>query len=128
VSERNPYKTDLSDEQWVLVEPVIAAWKAARPSVSGHQSRYEMREIVNELLYQGRTGCQWDLLPHELPPRGAVMYYFTKWRDDGTDQIIHDLLRWQVREKARRKADPSLVVRHPERARGGRGARGVDGA
>lgn len=38
------------------------------------------------------------------------MYYFTKWRDDGTDQTIHDLLRWQVREKARRKADPSLVV------------------
>jgi transposase len=69
-----------------------------------------MREIVNALRYQGRTGCQWDLLPHDLPPRGAVMYYFTKWRDDGTDRTIHDLLRWQVRERARRKADPSLVV------------------
>ncbi len=58
VSERKPYKTDLSDEQWALIEPVIAAWKAARPSVSGHQGRYTMREIVNALLYQGRTGCQ----------------------------------------------------------------------
>ena len=86
MSERKPYKTDLSDEQWALIEPVIAARKAAHPSVSGHQGRYEMREIVNALLYQGRTGCQWDLLPHDLPPRGAVMYYFTKWRDDGTDQ------------------------------------------
>ena len=47
------YKTDLSDEQWALVEPVIAAWKAAPPSVSGHQGRYEMREIVNALLYRG---------------------------------------------------------------------------
>ncbi|WST74597.1 hypothetical protein OG762_08160 [Streptomyces sp. NBC_01136] len=56
------------------------------------------------------------------------MYYFTKWRDDGTDQTIHDLLRWQVREKARRKADPSLVVLGPERGRRGRGARSVDGA
>ncbi|MFG2887906.1 IS5 family transposase, partial [Streptomyces sp. NPDC048297] len=74
------------------------------------RGRYEMREIVNALLYQGRTGCQWDLLPHDLPPRGAVMCCFTKWRDDGTDQTIHDLLRRQVREKARRKADPSLVV------------------
>ncbi|UXY32139.1 IS5 family transposase [Streptomyces sp. HUAS TT20] len=105
MSERKPYKTDLSDGQWALIEPVIAAWKPAHPSVSGHQGRYEMREIVNALLYQGRTGCQWD-----LPPRGAVMYYFTKWRDDGTEQIIHDLLRRQVREKARRKADPSLVA------------------
>lgn len=76
VSERKPYKTDLSNEQWSLVEPVITAWKVAHPSVSGHQGRYKMREIVNALLYQGRTGCQWDLLPHEFPPPGAVKCYF----------------------------------------------------
>ncbi|WP_326611281.1 IS5 family transposase [Streptomyces scopuliridis] len=110
MSERKSYKTDVSDEQWALVEPVIIAWKGAHPSVSGHQGRYEMREIVNALLYQGRTGCQWDLLPHDFPPPGAVKYYFYIWRDDGTDQTIHDLLRWQVREKTGRKADPSLVV------------------
>lgn len=62
------------------------------------------------LLYQSRTGCQWDYLPLDLPPVGAVKYYFHKWRDDGTDQTIHDLLRWQVRESRGRKADPSLVV------------------
>ncbi|MET8405213.1 IS5 family transposase [Streptomyces sp900116325] len=100
----------MSDEQWALVEPVIAAWKAAHPSVSGHQGPYAMREIVNALLYQGRTGCQWELLPHDFPSPGAVKYYFYTWRDDGIDQTIHDLLRWQVREMGRRKADPSLVV------------------
>ncbi len=110
MSERKPYKTDVSDEQWALVEPVIAAWKAVHPSVSGHQGRYAMREIVNALFSQGRTGCQWELLPHGFPPAGAVKYYFYTWRDDGIDQTIHDLLRWQVREMARRKADPSLVV------------------
>lgn len=68
MSERKPYKTDVSDEQWALVEPVIAAWKPVHPSVSGHQGRYAMREIVNALLYQGRTDCQWDLLPHDFPP------------------------------------------------------------
>ncbi|MFH9859362.1 transposase [Streptomyces sp. NPDC017202] len=72
MSERKPYRTALSDEQRALVEPVIAAWKAAHRSVSGHQNRYGVREIVNTLLYQGRTGCQWDLLPHDLPPCGAV--------------------------------------------------------
>jgi transposase len=51
-----------------------------------------MREIVNALLYQSHTGCQWDYLPHDLPPVGAVKYYFYKWRDDGTGQTtIHDL-------------------------------------
>ena len=69
-----------------------------------------MREIVNAILYQSRTGCQWDYLPHDLPPRSAACYYFAKWRDDGTDQPIHDLLRWHTREKKGRRADPSLVV------------------
>ncbi|CAM5710116.1 hypothetical protein SGRIM119S_07266 [Streptomyces griseorubiginosus] len=85
VSDRQPYNSDLSDERWALIEPVIASWKARHPSVSGHQGAYEMREIVNALLYQSRTGCQWDYLPH-------------------------DLLRWQARESRGRKADPSLVV------------------
>jgi transposase len=110
VSDRQFYKGDLSDERWALIEPVVASWKARHPSVSGHQGNYDMREIVNALLYQSRTGCQWDYLPHDLPPAGAVKYYFYKWRDDGTDQTIHDLLRWQVREKRGRLADPSLVV------------------
>ncbi|MFF0043851.1 IS5 family transposase [Streptomyces mirabilis] len=110
MSDRQSYNSDLSDERWALIEPVVTSWKARHPSVSGHQGNYDMREIVNALLYQSRTGCQWDYLPHDLPPAGAVKYYFYKWRDDGTDQTIHDLLRWQVREKRGRLADPSLVV------------------
>jgi transposase len=58
MSMRMPYSSDASDEQWALVEPVITAWKATHPSVSGHQGRCEMREIVNANLYQNRSGCQ----------------------------------------------------------------------
>jgi transposase len=66
--------------------------------VSGHQGRYQLREIVNAILYQNRTGCQWRYLPHDLPPKSATYYYyyyyyFARWRDDGTDQVVHDLLR-----------------------------------
>ncbi|GHI41114.1 hypothetical protein Sviol_55220 [Streptomyces violascens] len=68
-----PYSSDVCDEQWALVEPVLTAWKAGHPSVSGHQGKYAMREIVNAVLYQNRSGCQWDLLPHDLPPAGAVI-------------------------------------------------------
>jgi transposase len=110
MSMYKPYPSDLTDEQWELVEPVITAWKARHPSVSGHQGKYAMREIVNAILYQNRTGCQWEFLPHDMPPPGAVKYYFYLWRDEGTDQDIHDLLRWQLREKRKRLADPSLVV------------------
>ncbi|MCX4597545.1 IS5 family transposase [Streptomyces sp. NBC_01549] len=72
--------------------------------------RIGMREIVNAILYQGRTGCQWAYLPHDLPQKSATYYYFAAWRDDGTDQVIHELLRCQVRERARRLEDPTLVV------------------
>ncbi|MCX5315799.1 MULTISPECIES: IS5 family transposase [unclassified Streptomyces] len=110
MSERKPYPSDLSDGQWSLIEPVITAWKDRHRSVSGHQGAYAMREIVNAILYQGRTGCQWAYLPHDLPPKSATYYYFAAWRDDGTDQVIHELLRCQVRERARRLEDPTLVV------------------
>jgi transposase len=109
MSVRKRYPSDLTDERWALIEPVLTAWKARHPSASGHQGGYELREIVNAILYQSRTGCQWEYLPHDLPPRSAA-YYFARWRDDGTDQAIHDLPRWHAREKKGRKADPSLVV------------------
>lgn len=108
--ERRGYPSDLTEERWALLEPVITAWKVRHPSVSGHQGRYAMREIINAIFYQSRTGCQWDYLPADLPPPGAVKYYFYKWRDDGTAETIHEILRCQVRERAGRTEDLSLVV------------------
>ena len=69
-----------------------------------------MRAIVNAILCQTRTGCQWRYLPKDLPPCGAVYYYFALWRKDGTDKQTHDLLRMQVREAAGRSEEPSVVV------------------
>ncbi|WBO61506.1 IS5 family transposase [Streptomyces camelliae] len=69
-----------------------------------------MREIVNAILYQARTGCQWHYPPHDLPPKSAVYYYSAFWRDDGTAETIHDLLRWQAREMCKRHEDRTAVV------------------
>jgi transposase len=110
MGDRAAYPSDLSDEQWELIGPFLGAWKARHPSVSGHQGGYDLREIINAIFYQNRTGCQWAYLPHDLPPKSATYYYFAVWRDDGTDQQIHDLLRCQAREKAGRTEDPSGVV------------------
>ncbi|MGQ4362177.1 transposase [Streptomyces sp. SAS_272] len=60
----------MSDERWASIEAVTTAWKAKHPSVSGHQGKYEMRGIVNALLYQSRTGPV-GIPPHDLPPPGA---------------------------------------------------------
>ncbi|MGW1077445.1 IS5 family transposase [Streptomyces sp. NPDC002537] len=125
MSERKPYQSDLTDEQWALIEPVLTAWKGRHRSVSGHQGRYPMREIVNSILYQSRTGCQWALLPNDLPPKSATYYYFAAWRDDGTYRQIHELLRCQVRERSRRLEDPTLVILDTQSVRAATGVPAV---
>lgn len=109
---REPYLSDLSDGQWALIEPMITAWKQGRVarSATGDPGSCDLREVVNAIFYQNRTGCQWRMLPHNLPAWSAVFYYFRLWREDGLDQRMQELLRCQVREKARRLEDPSLVI------------------
>jgi putative transposase len=90
---RKPYLTDLTDEQWTLLEPLIPV---AKPG--GRPRSVDMREVINTILYLNRTGCQWDLLPHDLLPKSTVYEDFAQWRDDGTWQHMMDTLRAQVRQ------------------------------
>lgn len=90
---RKPYPTDLSDEQWELIELVIPASKPG-----GRPREVDMREVVNAIFYITRSGCQWDMLPHDLPPKSTVYEYFSAWRDDGTWELLVDVLRMAVRQ------------------------------
>jgi transposase len=110
MGDRKPYPSDVTDEQWALLGPFLETWRSRRVSVAGRTGEHDLREIVNAILYQTRTGCQWAYLPHDLPQKSATYYYFALWRDDGTDQTIHDLLRCQTREKAGRAEDPTAVA------------------
>jgi transposase len=101
---RKPYKTDLTDAQWKLIKPLIPP---AKPG--GRPREVNMREILNTLLYQARTGCQWELLPHDLLPKSTVYDYFARWRDDGTWQRIVDALRKEVRLAAEREPTPQVA-------------------
>ena len=110
MGDRKPYPSDVTDEQWALLGPFLEAWRSTRVSVAGRTGEHDLREIVNAILHQTRTGCQWAYLPHDLPQKSATYYYFALWRDDGTDQVIHDLLRCQTRERAGRREDPTAVA------------------
>jgi len=93
---RKAYPSDLTDEQWALLEPLVLAFEdRVRP---GPERVVDLREVVNTLLYLNRTGCQWAFLPHDLLPKSTVYDYFTKWRDHGLYQRIVDTLRAQIRE------------------------------
>ena len=68
-----------------------------------------MREVVNTILYLNRSGCQWDMLPHDLLPKSTAYEYFAQWRDDGTWTMFVDALRVQIRKEEQREATPSAL-------------------
>lgn len=99
------YPSDLTDEQWALIEPLLPAPRTGRKG--GRREKHPRRRIVDAILYLARTGCQWRYLPKDFPPWPTVYWYFTWWHDDGTVEKVHDALRVKVREAEGRRAEPS---------------------
>ena len=85
------YPSDVSDEQWRLIEPHLPVYPGGRPRTTN------LRDVVNAIFYLLRTGCQWRYLPKNFPPKSTVWRYFDDWRRNGTLDRIHDLLRKKVR-------------------------------
>src|SRR3712207_6500892 len=98
---RNPYRSDPTDDQWAVIEPLIPVPAVGRPRINC------MREVLNALFYLNRSGCQWDMLPHDSPSRSTVYNHFARWRDAGTWQTIMDALRREVRVADGREPSPS---------------------
>jgi len=98
---RKSYPSDLTDEQWDIIQPLIPINHVGRPRT------VNMREVLNTIFYQSRSGCQWDMLPHDLPPKSTVYDYFAQWRDDGTWQALTDAVRRKVRVAAGKEPSPS---------------------
>lgn len=103
--ERAPYPSDLSDQQWAIIEPYIP-----KPLPGGRPATHERREIVNAILYVLRTGCGWEDLPHDLPPWSTVYWYFRQWRRAGVWEAATAALTQQARRAAGRESTPSLGI------------------
>ena len=103
--ERTPYPTDLTDEQWKLVEPFLPS---AKPG--GRPRTTSLREVLDALFYLVRTGCQWRIIPHEFPAWKTCYNYYRAWIDSGTWNEIIYVLRIDVRTQAGRKEQPRVAA------------------
>jgi len=99
------YPTDLTDEEWALIAPLIP-----RAKRGGGKRTVSMREVVNGLMYVLGTGCQWRALPKDLPPRSTVNGYFADWDYDGTLDRIHHALYLGCREQVDRAPSPTAAI------------------
>ena len=100
------YATDLTDEEWRLIAPLVSQPSGRR----GRPRAIDTRQVVNAIRYLTRTGCQWRLLPRDFPPYRRVFYYFQTWNADGTWQHLAALLRKAVRARDGRALSPSAAI------------------
>ena len=124
VSSPRPYPSDLTDEQWALIEPMMPVKPGGRPA------KHPRRRIVEAILYVDQTGCSWRSLPHDFPPWDTVYWYFKRWNAEGTTDRIHDALRAAVRDAAGRDPMASAGIVDSQSVKGadtvGAASRGYD--
>lgn len=122
-ASRKGYRSDLTDEQWQLLRPLLPLSVPA-----GAPRTTDLRAVVNALLYRLHNGCAWHALPHDFPPEGTVRDYFHSWRRSGLWEEINDLLRRQVRKAEGRDEEPSAGIVDSQSAKGTRtnGTTGYD--
>ena len=99
------YPSDLTDDEWSHVEPLIPPAKRG-----GRKREVDVREVLNGIMYVLSTGCQWQYLPKDLPPKSTVHDYLDRWSYDGTLEKIHHSLYVKCREEIGREASPTACV------------------
>ena len=99
------YPSDLTDGEWALIEPMIPPAKRG-----GRRRKVNIREVLNAIFYVLSTGCQWQALPKDLPPKSTAHSYFMLWDWDGTLERIHHALYVETREREGRAASPTAAI------------------
>nr|NGY96055.1 hypothetical protein [Neochlamydia sp. AcF84] len=101
---RKPYPSDLNNQEWQVLEPILCKKKAGKPP------KHSRREMLNAIFYVLRTGCQWTDLPHDLTPWKSVYSQFLRWKQSNLFEQINTYLRRSLRQSLGKLAEPSAAI------------------
>ncbi len=125
MSREPRYPSDLTDDQWALVEPLLPP-----AGTGGRPEKHSRRAVVDAVLYVVRTGCSWRQLPADFPPWQTVYWYFLRWEKQRVTLRLLDTLRQQIRVADGRDPEPSAGIIDSQSVKGadtvGRESRGYD--
>ena len=99
------YPTDLTDEQWEVLAPLLPQPKW-RPGGPGRRP-YALRRVLNGIFYVTKTGCQWRMLPRDFGHWNTIYGYFRAWRRTGLWARVMEQLRQRERRRQGRQPEPS---------------------
>src|SRR5438128_1009168 len=105
MATRKPYPSDVSDDEWSFVAPYLTLMTEDAP-----QREHDLREVFNGLRWIVRTGAQWRMMPHDLPPWAAVYQQTQRWLKAGCFEAIVDDLRAVLRLAQGRNEEPSAAI------------------
>src|SRR5690606_37619095 len=109
--ENEPYPSDLTDEEWSVIAPLMPG-----PSKLGRPPRHDKRRLLDAIFYLVRSGIAWRMMPKDLPPWRICYHYFSKWKAEGVWQRVHDELRGFVRYRSGKKSPHGCDHRLADRA------------
>ena len=102
---RRTYPTDLSDAQWIRLQPYLPT-----PKAEGRPRIHSLRDVLDAIFYVVRSGCHWRLLPHDFPPWSTVYYHFRRFRSNGLWSFIFKGLHAAERKRVGKDPQPTAAI------------------
>jgi transposase len=104
------YPSDLSDEQWAVLEPRAREVMQGLTVAVGRPMVHDLRAMCDAVAYVVRNGIEWRALPVDFPPWEAVYAFWERWNGRGLPLALIRRLRELLRVHQGRTAEPTACI------------------